>query len=136
MLPPVFETVQATAQAVPLSVNAVGLAVLPVCVAWNPKPVEPPGVIVAFHAEVTVCPLGSVKARAQPLIAAPPLFLTVTSVVNPVFQAFNWYVTEQALPDGGGLDDGDGDAEVVVGDGEVAVPPSASSVAVYAGFFA
>ena len=39
---------QAIVQATPFSENEVGLLVFPVCVAWNPMPVEPPGEMIAL----------------------------------------------------------------------------------------
>src|SRR4051794_3113756 len=39
---------QATEHAIPLSVNAVGRPVSPVCVAWKPKPADAPAAIVAL----------------------------------------------------------------------------------------
>ena len=39
---------QPVVQALPLKVNAVGVPLLPVCVAWKPMVVEAPGAIVAL----------------------------------------------------------------------------------------
>src|ERR1041385_5472951 len=89
------------------------------------------GAIVAFQAPVIVCPLGSVKASVQPLTAAAELFLIVTEAVNPVFQAFMSYVTEQAPGGAGDVDVGTTDGDV-----EVATPPSAVRVELYAAFLA
>lgn len=75
------------------------------------------GVTVAFHADVTVCPDGSVKPRVQPLTAVVPALVIVTAVVSPVFQAFTVYDTWQpptgtdGEPDGEPDGDLDGDAD-------------------------
>ena len=88
-----------------------GAAAFPVWVAWKPKLVDPPGgtwgvvadvlrrtaplagLIVAFHALVTVCPDGRVNPSDQPLMAAVPVFVTVRFSVSPVFQALTASVT-------------------------------------------
>jgi hypothetical protein len=45
------------------------------------------GEYVPFHPDVMVCPLGSVKARLQPLTAVPLVLAMVIAAVSPVFQA-------------------------------------------------
>jgi hypothetical protein len=109
-----------------LRVNDDGAAVLPVWLAWNPMVAEAPGAVVplydrlvaltaplpgvyvAFHPEVVVCPLGRVKARRHPLMVALPVFAMVMLLVSPVFQALITSDTAQlafsGAEVGGGLD--------------------------------
>src|SRR5689334_10190985 len=56
-----------------------------------------------------VCPVASVKASVQPVIAAVPVLVIVMLVVSPVFHALTALVIRQA-PVAGGFDGGvDGD---------------------------
>jgi hypothetical protein len=86
---------------------------------------------VAFQPEVMVWPLGSVKARDQPLTAFVPVLVMVRVEVSPVFQALTVSLTRQLPAAGGrvgGLDDGGADVGggeeggIDVGGGEVGVP--------------
>ncbi len=88
-----------------MRLKAAGGLVFPVCAAWKPMLTEALGAMVAlyptfravtapldgeyvaFQPLVIACPLGSVNARAQPLIAAVPLLAMVMLAVRPVFQA-------------------------------------------------
>src|SRR5690349_21301045 len=93
---------QAVTQRVPLSVNAVGLVLLPVQVPLNPKFTVPPlapivalyealvavtvaagWLTVAFQAWVTFWPLANVQTTLHPLIADAPVLVTVTAPVKP-----------------------------------------------------
>jgi hypothetical protein len=92
-------------QVTPLSVNEVGLGLLPVCEPLKPKLTEPPVgtlpfqaalvavtwlpvcVTVADQAWVTRCPeFGNVHPRFQ-AVSGSPRFCKVTLAVKPVFQS-------------------------------------------------
>mgnify|MGYP003423530270 CR=1 FL=1 len=89
------------AQAVPLTANAVGFVLLVPLLARNPKLVLAPAASVpfqlalvtvtaapdwvsaAFQDWLTCCPSAKVQVNVHPLIAAVPVFATVTSPWNP-----------------------------------------------------
>jgi hypothetical protein len=119
-------------QVTPLTLNEVGLGLLPDQVPWNPMLVEPPLAIAPFQAAlvaVTVLPDWLHEPADQPLVyfvvvsgksnfsvqlvQASPMFLMVMFAVNPPCQSLLWYCTSQLTAASAGVA------------GRAAIPPNA-----------